>query len=99
MYRAFSAILLAIFILLAIVVVGGIVTAFAINDASNLSFEGLNCKEYEVKTGMDAPLDNLVDLLGGKLAITEQQGPNFVLTLYTVFAIPVGSANYGCSKA
>lgn len=99
MYRLLSTVLLAAFTSLVIVIVGGMVTAFAINDASNLSFEGLNCKEYEVKTGMDAPLDNLVDLLGGKLAITEQQGPNFVLTLYTVFAIPVGSANYGCSKA
>lgn len=98
MYRAFSAILLAIFILLAIVVVGGVVTAFAINDTTDLNFEGLNCKEYEVRTGMDSALGSLVDSLGGKLAITKQQGPNFTLSLYTIFAIPAGSANYGCSQ-
>lgn len=99
MYRLLSWLFTGCWLLAVILLVGGLITALTIRNSPDVSFKGLNCDRYEVMAGIDAPLGSLIDLIGGKRAITAQRGATFTLTLFTIFRVPVTRATYECLRA
>lgn len=99
MTKSFTLLIVGLYALLGAAVIGALITAFTVQDDPTLTFTDLTCQRHEVKAGMSMPTENLIDALGGKVVITDQQGANFVLTLYTLFGIPIHTTTYRCSQA